>query len=52
MMEAEMIAVLLCINVPKGFISSIVTVTHTAYCVLMITLHRIILTILGVSDYQ
>jgi hypothetical protein len=52
MMEAEMIAVLLCIKVTKGFISSIVTVTHTAGCVLMITLYRIFLTILGVANYQ
>jgi len=48
-----MIAVLLCIEVGKGFISSIVTVTYTACCDLMITLHRIILTILDVAaDYQ
>jgi hypothetical protein len=46
-----MVGVLLCIKVTKGLISSIVTATHTACCVLMITL-RIILTILGVADYQ
>jgi len=49
---AEMIAVLLCIKVAKGFISSIVTVIHTACCVLMITFHRIIVTIPGIADYQ
>ena len=44
--------VLLCVKVTKGFISYIVTVTHTACCVHVIIPDRIILTIPGVADYQ